>query len=102
MKILRWSGDVDLSDEAELAITLAVGRIIEDGGDWYGEFVERIASATRHDADNMADLLEEHAFFTEALAYTQFGNPEHLVIAVRPSTGKKEANGINEGGRDAQ
>lgn len=78
---LRSQGGIDLSESEWRDVSFRTGMAIDtQRGSWYNDFVSILAETTEIREDAIRDKLSTHAFFTEALAYTQFGNPECIVI----------------------
>lgn len=82
---LRQRGGVKISDEQFRSISIDVGRLIEQRGDWLGLFIDRIAVVAKRTPERAKDLIARQAAFVEALSYVQLGNPELIVGYPEPA-----------------
>lgn len=82
LRAVERYGGVRLSDKRRIEVAFETGMAIDQQEEfWFDQFIQVLSGAAEKDEDTLRKKLLEHAFFTEALSYTQFGNPENIVVA---------------------
>lgn len=72
---------LDLEDEGVKDAQLRAGFEIEARRmDWFSRFIDKLAESSGVQRSDLARFVDEHAFLSDALLYTQFGCPEDIRV----------------------
>jgi hypothetical protein len=87
LRTLRCDSRFSLSDDQIRDIMLEVGYLIDRGppdDEWLARLIELVAEHSEQEPALSRDVLRRTAYYTDALAYTMYGNPEHVIGARLP------------------
>ncbi len=80
-------GGVSISESQHIGISVRIGMAIDTGRSWIDMLINEIAQLTDSSPEEASRQIARHAGYVNALAFTQYGNPELLVgVGDKPAT----------------